>query len=699
MQNDKKNIYEANAAKLESAINDWQRQLEPDPTPAPIELDLEPGNPTFVGLKEMGEDGQVKYKPDFYSDAIIKLAEASDREAGVVWKIDETNNTIIRDARNARGLEQNSIYGQLATAFNSCRAADRMIRLKEDGIRGEGLSEEEQNRIAEIQKLITEIADRVIKGEVESIDLSALNGELSTILRGDGRYSRLSEDKLLKSMNDMKDLACLEDRKYNICTVYNQKDGKGQDKIVFEAEAIIPPISNEMLANDGSKDSVTAAQKNAFNKSAVAAYWPTLTAQETIPTQCLGTMPGIRNGYVKFIGEVGTERKSWCKSIHSGTVSSGLKVDGDRNKVASDNVEHIASSISDERIIFTTLNSPVRSSILYFTPIIGWLAMAILKMFSIVKKENNAYYQLNKAVKNKGDPKVKRALTPLNKMRFIAGQKVRAYDEALVKLGGVLPAEYSAVGKYLQGQGSEKEAYKSLENIGDLTVRATLMEAIRTKSAVNESFVVGAFRTTQPDDKGMSRSLRQTAGMIALTSLVNSGVLGEGIKMPIIAYHCKSGKDRTGAASIEANRRIMSAILGVNDVSSQTAKDNLDNQLKAGHTAKLAEIAGGTPGSIGIRPNPGLEDADTYGDKLAEICLETARNNKIEKSRRGRLTTKASSKRDTIVVSKGRSSSVSNTPNFARARTVPTPRKGSHCERLANESNTPQIKPGNTLNS
>lgn len=619
-----------NTAALEKAIEQFDLNAETSSNKG-IELDLT--KPTFIGLKSMGEGGKVVYQPDFYSDAIQKLAQASDMEAGIIWKIDEENNTIIRDAREAKGLEQNSIYGQLATAFNSCRAADRMIRIGEEGIRADHLQGYEPKRVEAIRTLVKTIADGVANGNVESIDLNALNRELVSILRGDVRYKGQSDKALLKKMNVTKDLACLEDRKYNICTIYNQQDNNGEKRVVFEGEAIIPPISDEKLKDSGFKQKVIDAQKNPFNGNMVTAYFPALTAQETIPTQCLGTLPGVRNGYVKVIGEVKTENKRWSKSIHTGTVSSVLKIDGDENYVARDNVAHIANNtpFQEQGVIFTTLNTPIRTPLLYAIPVIGWIIKIVADRFATVKKENNAYYQLDAAVKShKGQVKVKRALTPLNKMRVFGGQKIAPYDEALKELGSSIVAEHQAVGRYLQGIGSEKEAYASLKDINNPIVKAALNEAIRTKSAVNESFIGGIFRTVQPDDKGMSRSLRQTAGMIALTSLVNSGVLGESIKMPVIAYHCKSGKDRTGAVSIEANRRSMNVILGIT-ADSEIARENLKKQLNAGHTAKLAEIGGGTPGAIGIRPNPGIESADIYKNLLEKICLRTSKNNKIDK--------------------------------------------------------------------
>ena len=620
-----------NIAALERAIKQFDLNEETISNEG-IELDLT--KPTFIGLKSMGPEGKVVYQPDFYSDAIQKLAQASDREAGIIWKIDEENNTIIRDARKAEGLEQNSIYGQLATAFNSCRAADRMIRIDDRGvIRADPLQSDEAKRVGEIQKLVKDIADGVAKGEVESIDLNALNRKLVSILGEDVRYKGQSDKALLKKMNVTKDLACLEDKKYNICTIYNQQDNNGEKRVVFEGEAIIPPISDEKLQDEEFKKNVIAAQKNSFNSNMVAAYFPALTAQETIPTQCLGTLPGVRNGYVKVIGEVKTENKRWSKSIHTGTVSSGLEIDNDKNYVARDNVAHIANNtpFQEQGVIFTSLNTPIRTPILHAIPVMGWIIKSVADRFATVKKENNAYYQLDSAVKSyKGEVKVKRALTPLNKMRVFGGQKIAPYDEALKELGGSIVREYQAVGKYLQGIGSEKEAYASLKDINNPIVKAALNEAIRTKSAVNESFIGGIFRTVQPDDKGMSRSLRQTAGMIALSSLVNSGVLGESIKMPVIAYHCKSGKDRTGASSTAVNNITMKVILGIT-ADSEIAKENLQKQLNAGHTAKLAEIGGGTPGAIGIRPNPGIESADIYKTLLEKICLRTSKNNKIDK--------------------------------------------------------------------
>lgn len=564
---------------------------------------------TFLGLKTA-----ASHQPDFYSNAIEKLSEAADIEAGVQWTIDKTNNTLIRDARSATGLAQNSIYSQLATAFNSARAADRMIRMTDGVIRDDSkLNDSEKTRIQEIKDKLEKVTKNVKTNPEQSIDLKSLNGFLVGVLKQDERYSKDKDEKLLKQLNTTKDLAGLEDKKYNVCTIYNQLDSTGETRTVFEADAMIPPLADNY---EGLKQDVIDAnnKKSPFNGNMINAYWGALAAQETIPTQNLKTLPGLRNAYVKQVGEIKADKSIdvFGQTIHTGTVSSGLETKQE-NQIANANVRHmsaISKSLGNEQLIITSLN----------TPVLG--------------VESQAWSQLEKGVKK--DTNVQSALTPMNSFRRLVSPQVKSYDDSLKKLGNDLKAAHPEVGKYLAGDwfASESNAKKSLAKIEDPKVKQTLELAIKTKSAVNEGMLGSFMRWCKSffvtvEDHGMSRSLRQTGGMTALTSLVNKGALGKDIKMPAMSVHCKSGKDRTGATSIDSTRRMIEANIGQN-------AQNLEKQINAGHVGKMAEI-GGTPGSVGMKPHCGLNGQIYTKDLLDKVGLKTAKNNKIEESSKGNI--------------------------------------------------------------
>lgn len=565
---------------------------------------------------------QEGHELDFYANAIEKLSQAADAEMGVHWKIDQDNNTLIRDARNTTGPVQNSVYAQLATAFNSARAADRMIRTDDKGnfLTDDALSDPQKKAIKNIKDKLVAITEEVSKGNVEKIDLKALNGFLVGQLKSDEKYKKTKDEKLLKQLNTTKDLAGLEDIKYNVATIYNQGN-----KVVYEADAIIPPLPENKVKDETFKNQVLDAQKDAFNKKMVGAYWDIVQANKgPFPTQTLGTLPGLRNAWIKDSGIIEDEKlTSFGKFIHTGTVSSGLKVKD--NMIADINVQHMAKiaqglNSGNEKIIIASLNTPL-----------------------LVKTETQAVSQLNKAINNLNNPNISSALTPMNGMRRMVSSNTKSYDDALMNLGSKLENDNDpnkkTIGEYLQGKVSERSAREALNKIENELEKNTLLEAVRTKSAVKESFLGSLLRkmigSHDKDDKGMSRSLRQTAGMITLTGLINNGALGESIKMPVISTHCKSGKDRTGAISIEVQRRF-SQVHGI--------ENNLEAQVQAGHVQKMAEF-GGTPGNVGLKGHSGLS-GKLYEKLLNFIGLKTAKNNKIDELSRGDIIVNAITMKD-----------------------------------------------------
>lgn len=622
-------ILDKNISDLQNAIQNFK--LEPEfkgnRTITACLAEIDATQETFKQLKT-----KESHTPDFYSKAIERLAEASDIEAGVQWKTDKGNNTLIRDAREATGFKSNSVYAQLATAFNAARAADRMIRIQDGKIRkDEELSEAEKAKIQQIKDKILEVKGAIQGNPQHQIDLKAVNEFLVSVLKQDERYKTLDDEKLYKQLNATKDIAGLEDKKYNICTIFKQ----GEKHTVFESEAMIPPLDSDY---ESIKGDVLAAnkKKDPFNADMVEAYWSTLGAQETIPTQNLKTLPGLRNAYVKSCGEI-TQDKGivvFGRMMHTGTVASELKTTTP-NQIADANVKHMAemakvsSKAGNTGIVITTLNTPVG-------------------LGSLGGIEQKAYDQLDAAVDAIGDPKIKRALTAMNDMKFTASSKIGAYRDVLDELGRNLEKtkkpEYKAVGEYLQGKGSESAAREEINNPKlDSKQKKILEEAINLKSSVEPTVIGSTWRFVKQipilglvlsfiarplkflwnvlRGPKMSSSQKRTAGIAALSAMVNKGALGEDIKMPVVSVHCKSGKDRTGAIGIDWSRRLFEAMFGHN-------QKNLENQVKAGHVGKMAEF-GGTPGCIGMKGHAGLSGEMYTKELLDKIGLKTAGNNKI----------------------------------------------------------------------
>jgi hypothetical protein len=122
------------------------------------------------------------------------------------------------------------------------------------------LSDDEKTRIQEIKDKLAQVTDAVKTKPIQSIDLKALNGFLVGVLKQDEKYKK--DKDLLKKLNTTKDLAGLEDKKYNICTIYNQLDSSGETRTVFEADAMIPPLADNY---EGLKQDVINAN-NKFNE-------------------------------------------------------------------------------------------------------------------------------------------------------------------------------------------------------------------------------------------------------------------------------------------------------------------------------------------------------------------------------------------------------------------------------------------------
>ena len=550
---------------------------------------------TFKQLKT-----KDSHTPDFYSNAIERLAEAADIEDGIQWTIDKDNNTLIRDGREGTGLKV-SAYSELATAFNAARAADRMIRIQDGKIRkDEKLTDDEIAKISQIKAKILEVKRAIQGNPQQQIDLKAVNEFLVSVLKQDDRYKSLGDEKLYKQLNATKDIAGLEDKKYNICTIFTQYDSEDKPRTVFESEAMVPPLDDKY---EDAKDEILAAQKKDFVDT-FEAYWGVLEAQETIPTQNLKTLPGLRNAYVKSVGEITEEGINVFGSMmHTGTVASELETTTP-NKIAEMNVRHMSEmgeTLSDKGIVITTLNTPV--------------------MFGGIEKA--AYDQLDAAVDKINNPNIKRGLTAMNDMKFVATSRLSAYRDALADLGSQLEKgeQHKAVAAYLQGKGSESAAREEINNPKlDSKQKKILYEAINLKSSVEPtvigstwrfikqilvlgillSFLVKPFKMALNIFSGskMSSSQKRTAGMAALSAMVNSEGLGKNIKMPCLSVHCKSGKDRTGAIGIDFTRRLIEAMFGHNE-------KNLEKQINAGHVGKMAEF-GGTPGCVGMKGHAGL---------------------------------------------------------------------------------------------
>ncbi len=665
--------------------------------------------PTFRQLK----DAEGHY-PDFYSSALQILAQAADLEVGVQWTIDQENNTLIRDTRNASHPLQDSKYSQQSRLLNAARAADRMIRMDSGG--GKIMSDTDIDNMNFVvpknsgnykMKLLDndsaqEIRNKkhskiqAIKDELEKIlkNLSAMseeefNGFLIGILKEDSfvvnrmqqdlEHDSLGDNKtLLKQLNITKDLAGLEDKKYNICTIFNQTDDEDNTKIAFISEAMIPPLEDDYNI-EALKDTVLIANSNKelFNGYMATAYWGALAAQETIPTQNLKTLPGLRNAYVQRIGEIsrnpeiGGEAvlKILGKTIHSGTPSSGLKGQDKSNLIANMNVKHLSAmnkalSRKDAKLTITSLNTP------YFKP-----------------DDRRAINQLTAGVKGVED--VERAVTSMNGSRAFVDSKLKPYDNTLKELGKALKEKalqeihatvnskqitaYQKVGQYLTSGWltSDKNAMAAVEalEVGDL--KKTLKLAIETKKSIKKSLYTYFTKALGLDFGGSNNpffnnvlkkiafmavpiafllrlpallsssnaSQERTVNMMSLTALINDqkildlpNVSGENIqgsdnnyRMPDIASSCKSGKDRTGGLLIVFVKRLLGFNFG-----DKNQKGNIDAQIKSGHIQGMAGwMGGGTPGANGLKKHCGLTGKE-FKPHMNNISLKSAKNNKIK---------------------------------------------------------------------
>jgi hypothetical protein len=590
---------------------------------------------TFDTLKV--EDHHI---PDFYSSALQTLAEATDLQVGVEWEIYKENNTIIRDARNAKDLKQDSEYSKLSRLFNAARAADRMIRLGDDSeIRSDDdIDKLGKQQIQLIQSKLKEIVEDFQKNDNILMDDKAFNGFLIEVLKQHGKFN-LDNKILLKQLNTTKDLAGLEDKKYNICTIFNQQDQYGKDRIAFISEAIVPPLPDDYNANNQK-----LRQKDRFNAEMVQAYWSTLSAQETIPTQNLKTLPGLRNAYVQTVGEIhnNSELTIFGKTIHTGTISSAIKGQDGTNYIANMNVAHLnkmnkAVHGPNATLTITSLNSA--------------------DSFFGNKDDKRAVKQLTKAVKKNID--VKRAVTPMNAFRNIFDSKLKVYNDELTSLGQALKSAskeitnqeqkkaYQKVANYLKGswRKSDTDAIKAVDQLEDDKVKKILKLAIQTKKSMKKSLaaylikalnyiligypLAAIFRLPSVLLSSDNQSQERTSNMLLLTNLVNddkNGIDGLKHRMRNISPHCKSGKDRNGGMLIDWAKKTLEFHFGKHE----NNVDNLKNQISAGHMQRMAGwLGGGTPGGDGLKTHSGLSGKE-YSKHIKNIELKSAKKNKIK---------------------------------------------------------------------
>ncbi len=558
--------------------------------------------------KEERYDELVKQidDPRLEADLILKLEEMRDLELGVTWgqyqKADGSYD-LIRDCTNqasytidAQKAEQISLAIQSA---NLLIGAKKVLDLE--------IEEDDKG----IYELLNEQLGKL--NSEESIDIKEFNAKVLNLLKNAG----ISDAKA--KLTSAKDFVSMDNRQFHTSTLTKQKDGDNKDRLVVESDNMLLGLTEKQKAQYEKINRSTAKEVlgidwydklNDFDKELVQSYAGKIASGNVmLPTQTREKLAGIRNAYEKsvFVSDMnGKSMEQVLEVLHTGTPSFHGK--GDRLEQTKENLSQLDTFIPNgNEITDNALNSP---------QIIDGMPNFLNKI------DKDAPDLIQKAQKERGSGSC--AVTPFNGMRRFANNDNQGFDKNLINLGAGLAQKpgFQNISDYLINGTNKDLALEQIEAIKD---NQDLINALKNAVEAKDMII-----NTHNILDGENQNLKLVSSMLAVDFACNNekGSIKTQIpeiKIGKVNIHCASGKDRTGISLTDATNKVVSEKLGLSE---EQSRENLNTQIKGGHTQELASLNGGTPGCHGVKSDS--KTALSKDNPLNDLIEKTASFNKIK---------------------------------------------------------------------
>ena len=541
--------------------------------------------------------------PRLEADLILKLEEMRDLQLGVTWKQYQKADgsyDLIRDCTN-----QDSINAKKAEQISlAIQSANLLIGAKKV------LDIEGKIDYKEIYELLNEQLGKL--NSEESIDIKEFNAKVLEVLEG------LDISDAKAKLTSAKDFVSMDNRQFHTSTLTKQKDGDNKDRLVVESDNMLLGLTEKQKAQYEKINRSTTKEVlgidwydklNDFDKKLVQDYAGKIASGNVmLPTQTREKLAGIRNAYEKsvFVSDMNGEMEQVLEVLHTGTPSFHGK--GDRLKQTKENLSQLDTFIPNgNEITDNALNSP---------QIIDGIPNFLNKI------DKDAPDLIQKAQKERGSGSC--AVTPFNGMRRFANNDNQGFDKNLINLGAGLAQKpgFQNISDYLINGTNKDLALEQIEAIKD---NQDLINALKNAVEAKDMII-----NTHNILDGENQNLKLVSSMLAVDFACNNekGSIKTQIpeiKIGKVNIHCASGKDRTGISLTDATNKVVSEKLGLSE---EQSRENLNTQIKGGHTQELASLNGGTPGCHGVKSDS--KTALSKDNPLNDLIEKTASFNKIK---------------------------------------------------------------------
>lgn len=543
------------------------------------------------GLQNKLKNAKTSVENGDFETAIKLLDELKDNRIGIVWHesgdLGHGTKAVVRDARNVTAdpdvlaAERGEKYGM--QVLNEIRTAFTLID-------NEGGTLEQRE---EAKKKLMYVAQKSLN-EIDTLNQDSVK-DYNTIIVDTLQKAGVgpdSEQKLLFGMQ----LASFQDEHKHVVTLSNAKDGDGVNHTVIEADVMLngttPKLKRQFEAISQNNTKILDSPEMdwytnlpEYKQKLIAGISDKMASgQYVMPTQLLGTMPGVRNAYDKVtaVQSPGKEKPVIVnENLHCGAPASkakGASKEG-RQEIANMNVELLQSFSKDGRVNLNTFNS------------------GILGMKNV--NEGFIFEQLKASAK--GNPSnVDFTASPLNAWRKVpgGGRDHKHFKQNLKDIGAEIQSDKSLknASKFLRKGGSKSRMKKALAEINKLEDKDyahTLKIALEARQLID---------TPARKEKGGNINLAVTNKVSYLENLLNNpeNKLHGVTDIKTRVDFCKSGKDRTGYGQTKNTHHAVSQHLGISE-NPELMSANLLSQVAGGHTQEMAGIQGGTVGCHSIK--------------------------------------------------------------------------------------------------
>lgn len=579
-----------------------------------------PEHNSVINTEQLLADAKNNLKNGKFEDALQKLDQLKDAKLGIKWSesgdLGHGSRALVRDARNVtldpQNLQHDAGEKYAMQLLNEVRAGISL--LDKLGISEPQKSEAKQKLLFTAEQALDHINSNNLP-ELSAQNVIEFNTMIVDTLDKAGVKNSAVELNFAKEMTNFKD----EHR--HIVTLTSALDSKGGKHTVMEAEIMLNGLTQNQKKQYEVIAKSTPGQKFSGDEMAWYNEMPRhrqdmlrevasdiATGNKIIPTQLLGSIIGIRNGYEKVTAVQGSGEQSptiVSQTLHCGAPATKIKIPGDdlpkeeaknrektqKNAIVQENVEQLQSFIEPgKRMNLNNLTSRTPGN---------------------ARGEDFIFDQLEN-VKN---PKVSVGSSPINKWRALGGGRdQKEFDKTLQDIGKDLQNNKSTKGvaNFLQNGKSKKSAMRDIEKLetSDPKLASILKVAVSSKKLLDQS-------TNLSSSENINLEVASKMNLIDNSLKLGGGALNKVTSAQTKQDHatrvdfCKSGKDRTGLLEMKNTQLAVANHLGV-DPDSPLGKGNMTRQVAGGHTQEMAGVQGGTIGCHSIKTNPefGLNKSD-----------------------------------------------------------------------------------------